>query len=113
MAADARTAQTRFRNRNDIIDLVNTGWRTRTGKQELANKDTSDAIHPRLRVSLRRKCGWRQRQTAPYNKNGARRRRFNPDRQAPYELAFNTVTARRFCDQHEMSLHTATGRSLP
>lgn len=30
-----------------------------------------------------------------------------------YELAFNTVTARRFCDQHEMSLHTATGRSLP
>ena len=29
------------------------------------------------------------------------------------ELAFNTVTARRFCDQHEMSLHTATGRSLP
>jgi hypothetical protein len=31
----------------------------------------------------------------------------------PQELAFNTVTARRFCDQHEMSLHTATGRSLP
>jgi hypothetical protein len=31
----------------------------------------------------------------------------------PYELAFSTVTARRFCDQHEMSLHTATGRSLP
>ena len=30
-----------------------------------------------------------------------------------YELAFRTVTARRFCDQHEMSLHTATGRSLP
>ena len=29
------------------------------------------------------------------------------------ELAFSTVTARRFCDQHEMSLHTATGRSLP
>jgi hypothetical protein len=29
------------------------------------------------------------------------------------ELAFNTVTARRFCDQHEMSLQTATGRSLP
>ncbi len=29
------------------------------------------------------------------------------------ELAFKTVTARRFCDQHEMSLHTATGRSLP
>jgi hypothetical protein len=29
------------------------------------------------------------------------------------ELAFNTVTARRFCDQHDMSLHTATGRSLP
>ena len=29
------------------------------------------------------------------------------------ELAFNTVTARRFCDQQEMSLQTATGRSLP
>jgi len=25
-----------------------------------------------------------------------------------YELAFRTVTARRFCDQHEMSLQTAT-----
>ena len=30
-----------------------------------------------------------------------------------YELAFKTVTARRFCDQQEMSLQTATGRSLP
>ena len=30
-----------------------------------------------------------------------------------YELALSTVTERRFCDQHEMSLHTATGRSLP
>ena len=29
------------------------------------------------------------------------------------ELALSTVTERRFCDQHEMSLHTATGRSLP
>ena len=29
------------------------------------------------------------------------------------ELALSTVTARRFCDQHEMSLQTATGRSLP
>lgn len=28
------------------------------------------------------------------------------------ELAFSTVTARRFCDQQEMSLQTATGRSL-
>src|SRR5262249_48187776 len=27
------------------------------------------------------------------------------------ELVLSTVTARRFCDQHEMSLHTATGRS--
>jgi hypothetical protein len=25
----------------------------------------------------------------------------------------STVTERRFCDQHEMSLQTATGRSLP
>src|SRR5262249_24463161 len=30
-----------------------------------------------------------------------------------HELVLSTVTARRFCDQHEMSLHTATGRSLP
>ena len=30
-----------------------------------------------------------------------------------YEEAFSTVTARRFCDQQEMSLQTATGRSLP
>src|SRR6266536_3414748 len=30
-----------------------------------------------------------------------------------YELALSTVTARRFCDQQEISLHTATGRSLP
>jgi hypothetical protein len=30
-----------------------------------------------------------------------------------YELTPSTVTARRFCDQHEMSLQTATGRSLP
>ncbi len=32
---------------------------------------------------------------------------------ARYELAPSTVTARRFCDQQEMSLQTATGRSLP
>ena len=32
---------------------------------------------------------------------------------ANYELALSTVTARRFCDQQEISLHTATGRSLP
>lgn len=30
-----------------------------------------------------------------------------------HELALRTVTARRFCDQQEISLHTATGRSLP
>ena len=49
------------------------------------------------------------------NKAGARRRQrqtLDPMRR-PYELAFSTVTARRFCDQHEMSLQTATGRSLP
>jgi hypothetical protein len=34
----------------------------------------------------------------------------SPKAQAP---AFSTVTARRFCDQQEMSLQTATGRSLP
>jgi len=31
----------------------------------------------------------------------------------PYELTPRTVTARRFCDQQEISLQTATGRSLP
>lgn len=34
-------------------------------------------------------------------------RRHTPGRE------FSTVTARRFCDQHEMSLQVATGRSLP
>ena len=29
------------------------------------------------------------------------------------ELALSTVTERRFCDQHDMSSQTATGRSLP
>ena len=28
-------------------------------------------------------------------------------------MLLSTVCARRFCDQHEMSLQTATGRSLP
>jgi hypothetical protein len=52
----------------------------------------------------------------PENENGAlgRRPMKGQERNArPYELAFSTVTARRFCDQQEMSLHTATGRSLP
>ena len=39
--------------------------------------------------------------------------RIIPRRRGNQELALSTVTARRFCDQHEMSLHTATGRSLP
>lgn len=30
-----------------------------------------------------------------------------------YEVWLSTVTARRFCDQQEISLHTATGLSLP
>ena len=33
--------------------------------------------------------------------------------QEPAPRLFKTVCARRFCDQHEMSLQTATGRSLP
>ncbi len=49
---------------------------------------------------------YRHTKTAP---EGAADEGYNVD----YELAFSTVTARRFCDQHEMSLHTATGRSLP
>ena len=36
-----------------------------------------------------------------------------PPYSSDHELVLSTVTARRFCDQHEMSLHTATGRSLP
>ena len=49
------------------------------------------------------------------NKTGAFRRRLNSFavKIPAQELAFSTVTARRFCDQQEMSLHTATGRSLP
>ena len=34
-------------------------------------------------------------------------------RRTSRDVAPSTVTARRFCDQHEMSLQTATGRSLP
>src|SRR5262245_4267333 len=46
---------------------------------------------------------------------GAPWRRLSPTpaRTPAYELVLSTVTARRFCDQHEMSLQTATGRSLP
>jgi len=39
-----------------------------------------------------------------------------PDPQSAQEALprlLRIVCARRFCDQHEMSLHTATGRSLP
>lgn len=46
----------------------------------------------------------------------ARRPPLPPPERSPvklYELTPSTVTARRFCDQHEMSLQTATGRSLP
>ena len=55
---------------------------------------------------------------ASTNETGARsgRRRINhpfASIRPGQELAFSTVTARRFCDQHEISLHTATGRSLP
>ena len=34
------------------------------------------------------------------------------DQELPTSLR-STVTARRFCDQQEILLHTATGRSLP
>ncbi len=45
------------------------------------------------------------------NEGAARNKIGNePDQVLP---AFSTVTARRFCDQQEMSLQTATGRSLP
>lgn len=50
------------------------------------------------------------------NATGAQRRRHVPFPRMPYlvqELVLSTVTARRFCDQQEISLHTATGRSLP
>jgi hypothetical protein len=37
----------------------------------------------------------------------------SPVFQIDQELALSTVTARRFWDQQDISLHTATGRSLP
>src|SRR4051812_10508960 len=37
----------------------------------------------------------------------------SPVSELSQELALSTVTARRFCDQQEISLQTATGRSLP
>ena len=38
----------------------------------------------------------------------------SPSERSDQELPpAKTVTARRFCDQHEISLQTATGRSLP
>jgi hypothetical protein len=39
--------------------------------------------------------------------------RTRPGMTENYDSAPSTVTARRFCDQQEMSLHTATGRSFP
>ena len=49
-----------------------------------------------------------RRKTKPAPEGAGRNRLSNVQ-----ELAFSTVTARRFCDQQEMSLQTATGRSLP
>ena len=68
--------------------------------------------------------GWHDRIPGPADMQSAprgrrsHRRRLNRSSKAEqrYELdglALSTVTARRFCDQQEMSLHTATGRSLP
>jgi pimeloyl-ACP methyl ester carboxylesterase len=55
--------------------------------------------------SKTRRSKQNRRPRAPVSKLAGSQRR--------QELAFSTVTARRFCDQHEMSLQTATGRSLP
>ena len=57
--------------------------------------------------SPRQSCG-----KAKPARKGAGLRKCRPDG-SRQELAFSTVTARRFCDQQEMSLQTATGRSLP
>jgi hypothetical protein len=43
----------------------------------------------------------------------ARRSRCRGSGQDPAPRLLRTVCARRFCDQHEISLQTATGRSLP
>ena len=55
-----------------------------------------------------------------YRRQNDKADRSAPDRElegrgyrVPNGALFSTVTARRFCDQQEMSLHTATGRSLP
>ena len=81
-------------------------------------------------------CGWRWKKSKPCAPAGAaalaarrgamRARTFAASRARASEGAwhhgaapqlpgapFSTVTARRFCDQHEMSSQTATGRSLP
>jgi hypothetical protein len=52
---------------------------------------------------------------SPKNTTGARWRRLSPSPVFRRQelLVLSTVTARRFCDQQEMSLQTATGRSLP
>lgn len=55
------------------------------------------------KVWLGPKCKWRPEPGAIGDLRNCRY-------QAP---VFNTVTTRRFCDQHEMSLQIATGRSLP
>ncbi len=48
-------------------------------------------------------------QRRPSTAKGSHRR---PESSEPAPRS-RTVTARRFCDQQEISLHTATGRSLP
>jgi hypothetical protein len=53
-------------------------------------------------LRLRRRGG--ERQGERERAEAERRHEFGP---------LTTVTARRFCDQQEMSSHTATGRSLP
>ena len=62
---------------------------------------------------LRPNCDWRGFHPPCQQKAGAWGRRLAWPRGKAHELALSTVTARRFCDQQEMSLHTATGRSLP
>ena len=92
------------------------------------------ARRPDHAVSPRRRGACRQYGTAPRFRRAAsafsgplqvtkferkrvgRRRgaaRSSQKREVVQELAPSTVTARRFCDQQEMSSHTATGRSLP
>ena len=78
---------------------------------------TDRAVAPRLRISIptrsRPKCDYGHGANAnPRRSRRGLRCGFRLER-GHQEVTPSTVTARRFCDQHDMSLQIATGRSLP